>query len=188
MLISALLSCMLTGFAQELVTFRLQKSGDFVTADGADFAVVEFQGKSVAELYQMIKDNVGAYYENPDDVLTEDEPKSLTVRGGCKDFVMWTFMMMPTQFGAFYDLTFRFREGRIRVDAPVIDDELLTTGSVVKLGKTASFRTLVGTFYKKGELKEKAKPKVAQIENYLNTTINQLLGLLKEKSPDEEEW
>ena len=173
--------------AQELVEFKLQRSGAFLTAAGEEYAVVEFQGKTAEELYQMVKDNVSEYYENPEDILTEEDNK-LTVRGGCKDFVMWTFMMVATQFGAFYDLTFRFKDGRIRIDAPVIEDELIATASVMKKGTSASFKSMLGSFYKNGELKEKSKPKVIQIENYINTTVNQLLGLIKSKTADDDDW
>ena len=173
--------------AQELVEFKLQRSGAFLTAAGEEYAVVEFQGKTAEELYQMVKDNVSEYYENPEDILTEEDNK-LTVRGGCKDFVMWTFMMVATQFGAFYDLTFRFKDGRIRIDAPVIEDELIATASVLKKGTSASFKSMLGSFYKNGELKEKSKPKVIQIENYINTTVNQLLGLIKSKTADDDDW
>ncbi len=173
--------------AQELVEFKLQRSGVFLTTAGEDYAVVEFQGKSAEELYTMVKDNVSEYYENPEDILTEEDNK-LTVRGGCKDFVMWNFMMVATQFGAFYDLTFRFKDGRIRIDAPVVEDELIATASVLKKGTSASFKTMLGSFYKNGDWKEKAKPKIIQIENYINTTVNQLLGLIKSETADDDDW
>ena len=183
----ALMGSIVLADAQELVEFKLQRSGAFLTAAGEEYAVVEFQGKTAEELYQMVKDNVSEYYENPEDILTEEDNK-LTVRGGCKDFVMWTFMMVATQFGAFYDLTFRFKDGRIRIDAPVIEDELIATASVLKKGTSASFKSMLATFYKNGELKEKSKPKVIQIENYINTTVNQLLGLIKSKTADDDDW
>ena len=186
------LLCLLAGGivnanAQELVEFKLQRSGTFLTTAGEDYAVVEFQGKSAEELYKMVKDNVSEYYENPEDILTEEDNK-LTVRGGCKDFVMWNFMMVATQFGAFYDLTFRFKDGRIRIDAPVVEDELIATASVLKKGTSASFKTMLGSFYKNGDWKEKAKPKITQIENYINTTVNQLLGLIKPETADDDDW
>ena len=186
------LLCLLSGGiananAQELVEFKLQRSGAFLTSAGEDYAVVEFHGKSAGELYKMVKDNVSEYYENPEDILTEEDNK-LTVRGGCKDFVMWNFMMVATQFGAFYDLTFRFKDGRIRIDAPVVEDELIATASVLKKGTSASFKTMLGSFYKNGDWKEKAKPKITQIENYINTTVNQLLGLIKPETADDDDW
>lgn len=182
--ILTLLACSLTGHAQ--AAFKLQQTGTFVTAEGNDYAVIAFEGKKAEELYQMVKDNVAKYYESPEDVLTEEPHTKLTVEGFNREFLMWTFMMVPTQFGALYTLTFQFKDGRIRVDAPEIDDTMMATATFGKKGATASFKSMLNTYFRNGEVKEKAKPKVAAIEQHINDMINRLLT--QESPKAEDDW
>ena len=74
------------------------------------------------------------------------------------------------------------------MDAPVVEDELIATASVMKKGTSASFKSMLGSFYKNGDWKEKSRPKIIQIENYINTTVNQLLGLIKPETADDDDW
>lgn len=78
-----------------------------------------------------------------------------------------------------YTMVFRFKDGRIRVDAPVVEDNL--TDSDGWLNKTLSF-----TSYCHSHIAKNGKPatkfdvkKVSQTENAMNVIINQILGLIK---------
>lgn len=53
-----LLLCLTSASAQDLVQFKLTRSGSFVDIDNKGFVVVPFAGKTASELYNMVKNNI----------------------------------------------------------------------------------------------------------------------------------
>ena len=54
------------------VWFELQPDGMFLTKDGKGYAVVEYEGKTAHELYQMIASNISSAYNDPSKVMSGD--------------------------------------------------------------------------------------------------------------------
>ena len=50
--------------AQSVVNFSLKPDGTFSTTDDKSYAVVEFDGKTTQELYNMVKANVMTLYRD----------------------------------------------------------------------------------------------------------------------------
>ena len=139
--------------AQKLVEFKLQQDGTFKTEDGSPYAVIEFPGKTAEELYNMVKSNAMSYYKNPKEVLSENENSIITIRAIKEAVSSIKVLMIRYAYSAHYNLTFRFKDGKIRCDAPNIDDYLI--GSAPQL-PPESFRSVTNRlFNKNGEVKDK---------------------------------
>lgn len=173
-----LLLCLTSASAQDLVQFKLTRSGSFVDIDNKGFVVVPFAGKTASELYNMVKNNILSIYKDPKQVMSENEGQTIAIRA--KGGLVWkTIAFIPRTFEGYYTMVFRFKDGRIRVDAPVVEDNL--TDSDGWLNKTLSF-----TSYCHSHIAKNGKPatkfdvkKVSQTENAMNVIINQILGLIK---------
>lgn len=176
-------------YAQGVVTFSLKSDGSFFTEDEKTFAVVVFEGKSAQELYNMVKANVLTLYNSPQNVLNEIEPTNITIRA-VSNILQSTYGMGSgfTDYKAKYTLVFQFKDGRIRVDAPEIDRNLIVNASGVPYPKT--FISLIeGWFDKNGVAKKKKQENVSKIEAQFNYIINYLLGNFNKKSDSkDEDW
>lgn len=69
----------MSSFSQKEVEFFLQSNGSFLTADGSDYVVVPFEGKTASELYSMVKSNVMSLYRNPKEGMSEDENVAIKI-------------------------------------------------------------------------------------------------------------
>lgn len=173
--------------AQKLVKFNLKPDGTFQTIEGKAFIVVEYEGKTAQELYDMVKSNVFTLYNSPQHVLNEIEPTNITIRA-LSDVLYSTYKLGSAfvEYRAKYNLVFHFKDGRIRIDAPLIDRQLNVSATAAAMPKT--FKSLVGCWFEKdGSVKKKKQDKVSKIETILNYPINYLLGSLSRKTSEVEE-
>lgn len=190
-LFTLILLCVSSGlYAQALVKFNIQPSGNFIAEDGKNFLVVEFEGKSSDELYAMVKNNVLSFYKDPKTVMSENEGSAITIHGFANPIASKKLLVLTTFYGAYYNLVFKFKDGRIRVDAPVIDDDFKITAGETTPPQYLSLSTLLSSCYKNGKLVAKKADKVAVLEEAVNHPINVLLGLIKseEKKQEDEDW
>ena len=170
-----LLISLLSVSAQELVQFKLTSSGCFIAPNEEGFVVVPFEGKSQQELYDMVKNNVMSIYKNPQKVMSENQGQTITIRayGG---LVYKTVTFIPREFGGHYNLVFKFKDGRVRIDNPSVDDNLTDTSGYLPPISFSNYCN--GFFTKKGTPKnEKCAKKIDSIERQINSTINEILGL-----------
>lgn len=163
--------------AQELVQFKLTRYGTFVDADNKGFIVVPFKDKTASELYNMVKNNILSLYKDPKQVMSENDGQTITVRG-IGAFVWKTVVFIPRTFEGYYTIVFRFKDGKIRVDRPVVDDKLYDADGLLK--ETISFSSYCRSrISKNGKPAKNGEKKVSQSENAMNVIINQILGLIK---------
>ena len=182
-----LVSFALQAQAQELVQFKLQKGGTFLAEDGKSYIVVEYEGKSAQELYTMVKSNVLTLYKSPKNVMSENEPVDITIRALSSELASsYKIGQGFVSYRAYYNYVFHFKDGRIKVDAPVIDSRMHVDATGTALPKTfADF--VKGWFEKSGEVKKKKASDVQKIEAIFNLSINYLLGNIKSESKTEED-
>lgn len=100
--------------------FEFLYDGTFKTADGADFVVVPFDGKSQTELFDMVKNNVTAIFASPKDVISTSGTDMISVSGFQKEVFVCKVMGMAIVIDAHYTIKIAFKDGRVRVSAPVI--------------------------------------------------------------------
>ena len=173
--------------AQNIVNFSLSSDGTFSTKDKKNYTVVEFEGKTAQELYNMIKANVLTLYNSPQNVLNEIEPTNITIRA-VSNVLYGTFGFGSgfTEYSAKYTLVFLFKDGKIRVNAPEIERDLIVNASGFPYPKT--FTSLIGDWFdKNGVIKKRKRENVLKIESQFNYLINYLLGNFEEKKQSEEE-
>lgn len=180
--IFCVLFCVCDCFAQDYVSFILQRNGTFVNPEGGDYIVVEYEGKTASELYSMVKNNVMSFYKNPKEVMSENEPEMISIRG-FHDKAWYS----GAYFGAFYNLSFRFKDGKIRIDRPVIDSQLARTSEYYSFDTRTTFPfSYIAKKVCKNESEKNVKRK-KKVEDVVNFPINYLLGKIKESSNQEED-
>lgn len=177
--IAILLLICFTVHAQFKAHFYLQPDGTFKTKDNANYAVVEYDGMSAEELYTMVKSNINSLYKSPKDVMSEVENTSITVRGYDK-----TITIDKYGFSGHYNLNFRFKDGKIRVTAPIIDENVYLDHSRFDFSKVAA-----GFFNKKdGSVKPKKIKYKELTENNLNLIIYKIILNQEERQSKEDNW
>lgn len=175
--------------AQELVRFNLKPDGTFQTDDEKSFAIVEFEGKTAQELFNMVKANVLTLYNSPKTVMNEIEPSNITIRARSeKLYSTYKLGTAFVEYRANYNLVFQFKDGRIKIDAPLVDKQLDVSATAVPLPKT--FISLIDDWFEKnGQIKKKKQKLVTKVEDIFNYPINYLLGNLNQvPSTDNEDW
>lgn len=120
--------------AQNKVNFKMQSDASFKSEDGKDYIVVPFEGKSSQELYSMVSINVTTQYVSAKNVLNAVENEVISINGVGEGKIekekksnAHFKQRQPVSpentsysFTFQYVLNFRFKDGKIRIDAPVI--------------------------------------------------------------------
>lgn len=185
-----LLVCPFLVSAQELVSFKVTPEGNFVTTSGEDFVVVPFDGKDAHQIYQMLASNVGSVFNDPSKVMSGVDDASIKIRAFSDNIYTKKVMGIPHAFQGYYQIEFRIKDGRVRVSAPFIEDDLRapSLSSNAFGGNNGSFRHIVKKWFKDGALKDKEAPHAANIEMQMNGVINGILGLSGSASKVDDDW
>lgn len=179
------LSCCL--YAQDSVRFVLQPSGAFLSEEKQEYVVAEFEGKSASELFSMVKSNAMSLYNDPDKVMSESGGSMISIYAFREDMCIVSSMGAKGIYGGHYKLVFRFKDGKIRVDAPSIDEELTMNGGFMTGTIGIPSRVFLSDYAKKvckGNSK-KNKEKKERLEYIVNSPINYLLGFSKSNKNDD---
>lgn len=155
------------------------------------FVVIEATGTQ-AGLYNKAKAYLTSIYRSPKDVLSEAAPDLITVNGIETDAVQKKAMgMVAVSYDMNYTLTIRFKDGRIRVDAPTFTLADYDNGSkpikMVLCGKSnGGFGSEVinAIYNKKGELK--AKYAKDALEAFFNGYVARLIKGIS--NTEKEDW
>lgn len=167
--------------SKEAPTFELSSTGSFVAPDGKDYIVYPIDGKSAHELFQMVCTNVGRIYNSPKDVMSVVEDKSVSIRAYSDGIMMVKLLGIQDFYNGYYNLLFEFKDGKIRISAPVI-------GSLWYNGKEADYQKVVRSYFEKdGSVKEKHKDKKNHVETKFNILINQLIAA-NESEAQNDDW
>lgn len=174
----AMLLCFASIQAQ-YVNFKLQKEGFFLTEDGTNYTIIDYEGKTAEELYNMVKSNVMSLYKNPQHVMIENKPLGITIRA-LSNIIYETYKPYGGGFisyQAYYNYIFQFKDGKIKVDAPLVDSKLYTKSVFGAQTYPTSFVSVIEKWYdKNGDVKKKKADNVQEIEAIFNAPINYLLG------------
>jgi len=111
-------------FSQEKVSFRLQQDGTFLTdKNGEKYEVVSFEGVPCDKLYITIKNNINSLFKKPKEVMSEVENTSISIRAYSDAITCDKLPLCPVSvYSGYYNLMFHFKDGKIKVDAPIIDE------------------------------------------------------------------
>ncbi len=113
------------------VNFKFQQDGTYRTDEGKDYIIVKYDSLKAKDLFLMVKNNINRLYKSPKDVLSEVDYTAISIRG-YSDAIFYIPTTSPeTDCGGYYNLNFEFKDGRIKVHAPVIDDKVAYYSSIL---------------------------------------------------------
>jgi hypothetical protein len=161
-------------FAQ---SFSLTSNGFVDSKDQSkNFIVIDATG-SQSELFNKAKTYLTTIYKSPKDVLSESAPDVITINGiETKAVIKKAMGMVAVAYDMNYTIVIRFKDGKIRIDAPAFSLSDYESGSkpikMILLGSSnGGFGSeIINCIYnKKGDLKaEYAKN---QLESYFSSYI-----------------
>lgn len=103
--------------------FQLQADGTFGKAGETDYYVAEFVGKTAHQLYMDVLEHISTIYSNPDYVTTKVADRSIVVNGYSKEAAFFYDKGANlTGVNYNYRIELLFKDGKIRVNAPVIKE------------------------------------------------------------------
>lgn len=191
-----LVICILCTFSAK-AQFKLTVNGFVDSTDNEkDFVVYTFDGESQEKLYTEVLKFINTTYKSPKDVINEVKPEMITISGfqescisiGKVKNVLGQKMSMTGGYDLKYNISLRFKDGKIRVDAPSFEctgKSGTKTSRLVLQGSNGGFGTEVvtGLFKKSGEpSRENA---IKMLEDFFNGFCISMEKSIKDKSNDE---
>ncbi len=163
-------------WGQELANFVLMPDGTYQTEDGKDFVVIPFEGKTAHQIYQELASNVGSTFNDPSKVMSGVDDASIKIRAYSDNLVMAKpFGFVKDQpYGGHYQLEFKIRDGRVRVSAPIVEEDVEYISYDHKR-YDGTFSKLVSKYFKNGVLQEKKKKNYDAMVARMNSIINRIL-------------
>lgn len=159
--------------------FTLTSEG-WATEEGKSFYVVEIPG-SKQELFDKAKTCLTLLYNSPKDVLSFSAPDVVSI-SGFTDAPYFKQMGVKYPIETFYTMTIRFKEGRIRFDAPNINNLEVYNKSKrfpIYLGKGGGMGISdMGYIFKK-DGKVRYKDAQRTIEEYFNNLVNTIASKIQ---------
>lgn len=156
--------------------FTLAPEG-FLSKEKTDYAVVEVPKTSQQELYNNVLKSINSLYSNPQKGLTLVNGQSITLSAYQKKAFKVSGGISGVHYDVDYNLTFLFKDGRIRVNAPTFE---------------AGFMNYNGTWnkmnFKKVYFKSNGEPKSEKNHQEINTFFNELIKSILEKSAKIDNW
>lgn len=156
-----------------------------------DYLVFHFEGKKQSELYNDFFVQISSKYASTDDIISQIDNHSITVNTTSSNSV--TFQKIykyDLKYNLRYTLTFLFKDGRVRVNAPTLNE---ISGDFGVLDKKNTIHLTGGNpkwigeksiFNKDGELKEEDTKK--DLEQFFNTLVSSIIDSVK--SYEQESW
>ena len=168
--------------AQSPVNFKLQSDATFKTIDGKEYVVIHEEGKSASELYNEVLSSITLLYNSPKDIVSKVENSTISINGINRDCVTAIGMFgVKVVLSIQYILQFQFKDGRIRVEAPILSRVFSETMDVQP---TIPDWLKAQKYFKDGKPNPKKQSTIDDFENTLNGLINRILTSKKV----EEDW
>lgn len=156
----------LSSFSQ----FELTKDGLTVIDSDKDYIVYEFQGKSKEDLYTSVLKTLTVKYNSAKDVLSKVENEALSINGLENNYLKGKKALgIQEVWSLSYNLNIHFRDGKIKIDAPIISFPENYEGRNLHLSKGGIGRVAI---FKNGKLKEEDIKR--QIEDFFNNLVSEI--------------
>lgn len=172
-----LLLFMLAISATSYAQFKASPNG-IVSEDGKGYCVFEFEGLSAEELYKRAVNFVMSYYKNPDKVMSKQTNEMINIHAIESDaFLARKNFGIPMYASVHYNAILRFKDGKLRIDSPIIDrmpinlqTEVTFTGSKFMNGGVVLF---------KNNGKVNNQKAVDNLNNWLSDYVNGIIEYIK---------
>lgn len=175
------LMALLTGITAKAQYLELTPNGfTNVNDPSIDYVVLETPNATQAELYNSTLAYLQTQYQNPDAVLTVIENEQITINGLAKDQIKDPYVSL------YYNLVFRFKDGKLRMDMPVME--------LKNLMNDLSYRRLFVSMEKRGFLNDKygiwtkGKLRFPEAKNNLEDFFNTYLANIAAHANVKNDW
>lgn len=147
------------------------------------YKVYTFDGLSAGELFDRCKNTLLSMTVDLDDMSSENKDKMIVVNGKSYGDCSYKYMGQTVLSDIDYTIRIRFKDGRMRIDAPVF--QKVTSGNVlVKFEKGGLMKDGYGNAFKKnGE--PRLKDLIISIENYFNNIYDGLIKGISDNTEDD---
>lgn len=173
----------LSVFAQ----FKLTLNGFISENDSSkSYIVYDFEGMDVNTLYKKTISSINTMYVSSDNVVNEAPGESININAR-KTGICQIKYIMKYNYDAKYNVIIRFKDGKIRFDAPIIRelyyqyDAVSTKNNLLfECGKNSTSGLRL---YDKN-CEPRYPEAIVDIENYFNSLIGQIIYSIKDKKED----
>jgi hypothetical protein len=166
--------------------FKLTIDG-FLSEDDEEYLVLNYPDKSSEEMYNQTLMFIHSVYKIPDAVINEVKNEMITVSGFQESAVGFKKVL-----GAYlatwdmnYTISFQFKDGRVRINAPNFQCSGYSEGQETKLvlyAKPSLVNSASSLFKKDG--KPRMKDSIEMIESFFNDFCTQYDNFIKTKETD----
>lgn len=113
--------------------FKLQCNATFKKDGENNYYVVDFGKKSAHQLYMDVLSNIASMFRNPDLVTSKVEDRSIVINGYADDIAWYKdWLDYSTSVSLSYRIDLQFKDGKIRVNAPTIEEIYTSSASGIK--------------------------------------------------------
>lgn len=163
-------------------TFELTARG-FVDSTNIknDYIIVPFEGKSQCEIFNLALAAIGKNFVSPKDRISKVEYSQINLNGTITAVTYLNRMGMKLYFDLYYNLILEFKDGRMKINGPIINDIVRDAPFGDKhhmfLTETERGSAISGhkaLFKKNGKVNEKKHKE--NIEKAINTFISRVIG------------
>ena len=163
-------------------TFELTARG-FVDSTNIknDYIIVPFEGKSQCEIFNLALAAIGKNFVSPKDRISKVEYSQINLNGTITAVTYLNRMGMKLYFDLYYNLILEFKDGRMKINGPIINDIVRDApfGDKHHMFLTEAERGSAisghkALFKKNGKVNEKKHKE--NIEEAINTFISRVIG------------
>ena len=132
--------------------FTISADGHYRAADGKDYIIYQFDGKSAKDIYTLICSNVSKVYNSPQSVMSTVENSSVAIHAFADDILYQkSYLGIKFFYEGTYNLLIEIKDGRVKINAPSFG---MQTGQSETINRTKTAENILSDFFdKKGRLK-----------------------------------
>lgn len=182
------------------VKFNLSENGVFLSQDGKDYITLEYPNESQSDLYNKFLVAITGTYVSPKDVISKIENQMISVHGYKENALVIPYIFkLKAYYDISYVLKYQFKDGKIRIDAPIITNLYFINSNKGREEQNISsfFRfeepKLTGNEKKDEKKKKLTEERNVQKQEYMNmlsSTMNDLVNniITKANNNQSEDW
>ena len=177
MFMAIMISVVVQANAQaEFNGFTISADGHYRAADGKDYIIYQFDGKSAKDIYTLICSNVSKVYNSPQSVMSTVENSSVAIHAFADDILYQkSYLGIKFFYEGTYNLLIEIKDGRVKINAPSFG---MQTGQSETINRTKTAENILSDFFdKKGRLKGNRVIWKSYAEQRINSIYKTLLGL-----------
>jgi len=159
------------------VNFFLQADGSFINLDNnKPYAVIKCPGMSQQELYYnfLVTLQNKCVISNGQYAVVPD--KSINVFSYESQFKVGSIWSMQFKGYLYYKFMFQFRDGQVRVEAPIVDHLGDPNSKAESYWKFSQVVEMAGLFEKDGTIREKRREQVEKLSLDITMVLNYLIN------------